>query len=105
GGVVVGGGQRRRETVARSDVLLDESVCEGPHSGRASDQRQLVRRDESGGGDQVGDELGERVDRRRWAPEAGSSGRRRAPGLGARGAQVRWTLDVHGYPSFEVSAA
>src|SRR5262249_22961867 len=67
---------------------------ERAHSGGASDHGQLVRLDEAGGGDQVCDELGERVDRR-WASEPGANLRRRAPGLSARGAQIPWTLDVH----------
>ena len=67
------------------------------------DSCQLVCRHEAGGGDQVGDELGERVDRRRGTAETPPPGVVAAPGsvpevrrFGGRSMSM--------YPSFEVSA-
>src|SRR5205823_13812459 len=93
---VVAGRERPGNAFARGDVLVDQGLGEGALARSAPDQRQLVRRDEAGGGDQVCDELGERVDRRRRPAETRSTGRRR--GLRRRaagGAQLRWTLSVH----------
>jgi hypothetical protein len=92
---VVTRGQRLGDALARGDVVLDQRMGERAHPGRAADHGQLVRRDEPGGGDQVRDELGERIDRRRATSEACAGGRRRAAGLRARGAQIRWALGVH----------
>ena len=84
-----------RETFARGEILLHERVRERAHAGGSPDQGQLVRRNQAGGCDQVGDELPERVDRWRRAAQARATGWCSAPGLGAGGAQIRWTLDVH----------
>ena len=100
---LVAGREGAGETFAGCNVLLHERMSEGAHAGRAPDPCQLVCRHEACGGDQVGDELGERIDRRRGTAEAPATGRGRRSGLGARGTQIRGR-SMSMYPSFEVSA-
>ena len=62
-GHLVADGERARDPLGRGDTLVDDRLRERAVARAAAHQRELVGRDQDGGGEQVDDELGHRVDR------------------------------------------
>ena len=87
--------ERSGQALARGHVLIDEGGGERAHARRAADARQLVGGYEARGGDQIRDELRERVDRRRGAADTTAAERRGGSGLGARSAKFGRAVGVH----------
>ena len=62
-GDLVADGERAGDPLGRGDTLVDDRLRERAVARAATHQRELVRRDQAGRGEQIDDELGHRVDR------------------------------------------
>ena len=90
---LIADGERARDPLGRRDALVDDRLRKRALAGAAADERELVRGDEAGGGEQVDDQLGHGVDGHPGlsGAAAGRAGVSPVPAC----AELRWTLAVH----------
>ncbi len=85
-------GERARDPLARGDPFVDDRLGQRALPAARTDARQLVRRQEARGGDQVGNELGELVDREGTLDRIPGHGRN--AGLGSDGPELWRRIEV-----------
>ena len=93
-GDLVANGERASDPLGRRDPLVDDRLRKRALARPATHDRELVRRDEVGGGEQVDHQLRHRVDAERRGKRLRAGGGSFIAGLADR-AQIRWTFAVH----------